>query len=203
MSPDRTGPVAAVLLAAGASARMGRNKLLLTLQGETVLRRAARAAIAAGLDPVLVVLGHEAERCRAELEGLACRAVLNPHHERGQNASLAAGIAAVPPGAPGALVALADMPFVTATMMAALVERFRADPARLVVSEYGGVLAPPMLYDRALFPELSEQEGDGCGKRVVKRHREEASIVSWPAAALEDLDLPDDYARAQAALRER
>jgi molybdenum cofactor cytidylyltransferase len=201
VGPDRGRPVAAVLLAAGASARMGTNKLLLDLEGETVLRRMARRAAEAGLAPVLVVLGHEAERCRAELAGLPVEPVVNPHHARGQNASLAAGIAAVPAAAPGALVALADMPFVTAAMMAALARRFREGEEPLVVSEYGGVLAPPMVYARALFPELALGEGEGLGRRVVRRHLAEAVVVPWPAAALDDLDLPGDYARAREALR--
>jgi molybdenum cofactor cytidylyltransferase len=142
-------------------------------------------------------------RARAELEGLPCRAVLNPDHERGQSTSVRAGIGAVPPEAVAAVVVLADMPFVTATMIAQLAERYRQGSAPLVASDYGGVLAPPMLYDRALFPELLAMEGDGCGKRVVKRHGSEAIAVPCPAAALGDLDVPADYQRVVAELAGR
>jgi molybdenum cofactor cytidylyltransferase len=203
MRPERTGPVAGVVLAAGPSTRMGENKLLLRLDGETVLRRAARRAIAAGLDPVIVVLGHEAERARGELDGLACLTVVNPDYARGLNASARAGIAAVPASARAAVVLLADMPFVTDRMVATLVERYRKSDAPLVISEYGGVQAPPTLYDRSLFAEIGAAEGEGCGKRVVRRHRGEAASIGWPAAALTDLDRPEDYARVKAEIETR
>jgi molybdenum cofactor cytidylyltransferase len=197
---ERSAPVAGVVLAAGSSSRMGVNKLLLPLGGESVLRRAVRRVVAAGVDPVLVVLGHEADRTRAELEGLPCRAVFNPHHARGMNASLRTGVSAVPPGAAAVLVALADMPHVTTEMIAVLVQRYRESRSPLVASDYGGVLAPPTLYDRSLFAELDEMDGDGCGRRVVKKHRAEASFVVWPAWALGDIDRVADYERIKAEL---
>jgi molybdenum cofactor cytidylyltransferase len=200
VTPDREGRVAGVVLAAGSSSRMGSNKLFLDLGGETVLLRCVRGALAAGLDPVLVVLGHDAGRARAELSGLSCRAVVNAEHARGMNTSLSAGIGAVPGEAVAAVVALTDMPLVTAEMLAELVRRYRASSAPLVVSDYGGTLAPPVLYDRALFGELQGAEGDGCGKRAIERHRGEALTVSWPAAALADLDQPADYERIRAEL---
>jgi molybdenum cofactor cytidylyltransferase len=203
MKGDRRGGVAGVVLAAGSSSRMGVNKLVLPLGRSTVLRRAVTAAVAAGLDPVLVVVGHESERARAELAGLPCFPVLNPDHARGINTSLRAGIRAVPDGCVGAVVLLADMPFVTAEMVRALVERFRGGDAPLVVSVYGEVLAPPTLYGRELFPELGALEGEGCGKRVTKLHRARAIEVAWPAAALGDLDVPADLERVRAELEGR
>jgi molybdenum cofactor cytidylyltransferase len=200
MKDDRSGRVAAVLLAAGTSSRMGRNKLLLPLNGSTVLRRAVGTALEAELDPVVVVVGHESERALAELHGLRCTPVVNPRYARGMNTSVGAGIAAVPGDAAGAVVMLADMPFVTAAMVRTLVGRFRAGDAPLVVSVYGDVLAPPILYGRDLFGELRALDGDGCGKRVVKAHRAEAVELQWPAAALSDLDVPEDVDRARARI---
>ena len=198
MLPERGGTVAGVLLAAGPSTRMGENKLFLRLDGESVLVRAARRALAAGLDPVIAVLGHDAGRTAAEIQGLPCRIVVNPDYSRGMNSSARAGIASVPPEAGAAVVLLADMPLVTTEMIAAAVELYRASNAPLVVSEYGGVQAPPTLYDRSLFPELGSPEGEGCGKRVVRRHRAEAEVLHLPAAALADLDRPEDYERIKA-----
>ena len=88
------------------------------------------------------------------------------------------------------------MPRVTAEMITALVERYRETAAPLVVSEYGGVHAPPTLYDRSLFAEIREMRGEGCGRQVVRRHREEASAVAWPADRLADVDVPADLAHA-------
>jgi len=197
---ERSGRVAGVVLAAGSSSRMGRNKLLFDLNGEPLVRRAVRTAVDAGLDPVIVVLGHEADAVRAALEGLPCRDVVNPVHTEGMNSSVCAGITAVPSEAAAAIVLLADMPFVSAAMIGTLLERFRAGDALLVVSAYGGVNAPPTLYDRALFAELAGVEGRGCGKRMLRRHPGEATIVHWPATAIADLDVPDDYARVKAQL---
>ncbi len=184
---------AGVVLAAGASTRMGENKLLLRLDGESLVARAVRRAAEAGLDPVIVVLGHEAPRVERALEGRPCRFVHNPDHASGQGSSFRAGIASVPPASPAAVVLLADMPHVTPAMIEALVERRRATGAALVVSEYGGVSAPPTLYGRTLFAEIVS--GNGCGRDVVKRHRAEAEVVAWPADRLADLDEPGDVER--------
>ena len=200
MPAERSGAVAGVVLAAGSSNRMGRNKLFFELDGESLLRRVVRRALDAGLDPVLVVVGHEAERARAELAGLACTPVDNPDHALGVNRSLRTGISHVPARAGAAVVMLADMPFVTSRMVSTLVARYRESTAPLVVSAYGDVNAPPMLYGRALFPELRQMSGSGCGRQVVRRHRDEAIAVSWPEAALQDVDVPEDYERIRAEL---
>jgi molybdenum cofactor cytidylyltransferase len=193
--PERSGPVAGILLAAGTSSRMGSNKLLFDLHGESVVRSAARRALAGGVSSLLVVLGHQADRVRQELDGLPCQTVVNPDYEQGINTSLKAGVAALPDDIQAAMVMLSDMPFVTAEMLASLIARYRSTAAPLVISDYEGVNAPPMLYDRSLFGELLAMTGEGCGRQVVKRHRHEAEVLAWPAAALADLDVPDDYAR--------
>jgi len=175
---------------------MGENKLLLRVAGETLLRRVVSRALAAGLDPVLVVVGFERERAEPELEGLPCQTVFNAAHAEGQHTSFRTGIAAVPDASPAAIVLLADMPRVTVEMIQALVTRWRETRSPLVVSEYGGVHAPPTLYTRALFPEIAAMRGDGCGRQVVRRHREEASAVFWPAEMMADVDVPADIAHA-------
>ena len=200
---ERSGAVAGVVLAAGSSTRMGRNKLFFDLDGETLLKRVVRRAIGAGLDPVIVVVGHEAERARAELAQLPCTPIDNPDHALGINRSLRTGISHVPDRARAAVVMLADMPFVTGPMVAELVTRYRESTAPLVISAYGDVNAPPMLYDRTLFQELRHMSGEGCGRQVVKRHRHEALAVSWPPAALQDIDVPEDYERIHAELGDR
>lgn len=197
---DGRDSVAGVVLAAGTSSRMGRNKLLLEVGGQSLLRRAVSTALDAGLDPVLVVLGHESERARPELSGLPCEVVLNAGFEEGIHSSVRTGIAAVPAGCAAAVVLLADMPLVEAEMIRTLIRRYREDRPLLVVSDYEGVDAPPILYDRGLFGELAVLKGEGCGKRVVKRHSGEAVRIRWPAAALTDLDRPEDIERVQGEL---
>ena len=188
--------VAGIVLAAGRSTRMGRNKLLLRFEGESLVRRAARTALQAGLDPVLVVVGHEAERVGAELAGLPCLAVPNGRHDLGMNTSIDAGVGAVPADADAAIVLLADMPLVTAEMLRTLVARHRATGAALVASRYGAAVAPPALYGRAVLHELEGGQGDGRGRELLRRRREEVAWVDWPAAALADVDEPGDLPRA-------
>lgn len=195
--------VAAVVLAAGSSARMGRNKLLLDLGGQALVRRAVRAGLDAGLDQVIVVLGHDEARVRSELDGLPCALVVNPDHAQGAGTSLRTGIRHAAAETDAVLIVLADMPFVTAEMIAALARRYRETGAPLVASHYGPVQAPPTLYDRSLFGELLTIPDESGGKDVVRRHRGEAQILAWPESALGDIDVPADYEAAQAGLRKR
>jgi molybdenum cofactor cytidylyltransferase len=197
MTADR---VAGVVLAAGLSTRMGTNKMLLEVGGRTLVRRAVSTALAAGLDPVLVVVGHESARVEKELSGLRCTPVLNPEYARGIHASLKAGIAALPEDAQAAAVLLGDMPLVSVRMVRALVDAFRRGSAPLAISVYGEVVAPPIVYARSLFPELRSIDGDGCGKRVVTQHRAEALELRWPEETLTDLDSPQDVERVRARL---
>ncbi len=197
MGPERAGPVAGVVLAAGGSTRMGSNKLLLELDGETVIRRAVGCAVAAGLDPVVVVLGSDRERLQQELSGVRYRAIFNSETERGINHSVRLGIEALPPTTCAAIVLLADMPFVTPQMLETLIQRYRGGTARLVTSRYGDVHAPPTLHDRSLFSEFLGPDGEGRGRDIVRRYRDEAAAVDWPVSVLCDIDVPDDYERAR------
>src|SRR5258706_2501071 len=124
MPSDRAGNVAGSRLAAGVSSRMGSNKLLFHLQGETVLRQAAKRALAGGLSPLVVVLGHESDKAARELEGLPCEWALNPLYEQGINTSLKNGVIAVQGfKAQTAMVLLADMPFVPSQMIPEMIAR--------------------------------------------------------------------------------
>lgn len=193
--------VGGVILAAGASRRMGRNKMLLALEGETLVRRAARRALAAGLSPVVVVVGHEQEQVRAELAGLACEAVVNPDFTGPTSGSLHKGLERLSADVDAAVVMLADMVLVTEQMLGALVAAGRGSAAPLVVSRYGDITAPPLLFRRALFPELLAWTGEGCGKTVVRAHLAEAVLLDWSPALLADVDTPEDFAAAEAQTR--
>jgi molybdenum cofactor cytidylyltransferase len=189
--------VAGVVLAAGASSRMGRNKMLLELEGEPLVRRAARRALAAGLTPVVVVLGHEAEQARAALAGLPLEIATNPDFRGPTSGSLHAGLERLGPDRDAVVVMLGDMVLVTAPMLADLARVAAGDDAPLVVSRYGDVTAPPLLFRRALFAELMAWTGEGCGKAVVQAHRHEARYVDRPADVLADVDTPEDFAAVQ------
>jgi molybdenum cofactor cytidylyltransferase len=201
-TPERRA-AAGVILAAGASRRMGRNKMLIQLEGESLLRRAARRALAAGLAPVVVVLGYEGEQARAELAGLSCEVAINPDFTGPTSSSLHKGLERLGPEVEAAVVMLADMVLVTEQMLAALVARAGQSAAPLVVSRYGDVTAPPLLFRRALFGELMDWTGEGCGKAVVQRHRDQALFADWPAVVLTDVDTPEDLQVAETLLGHR
>lgn len=184
---------AGVVLAAGASRRMGRNKMLLPLDDEPMVHRAVRRALDAGLAPVVVVLGHEPERIREALADLDCFFVTSDDANGPTSASLHAGLRALGPTVSAAVVMLADMVHVSEAMIRALMDASAQGDAPLEVSRYGEVFAPPLLFRRALWPELFAWTGEGCGKAVVIAHGAEAGIHDWPADALKDIDTPSDY----------
>lgn len=196
--------VAGVVLAAGLSSRMGRNKLLLPIDGESLVRRAARTALDAGLSPVVVVLGHEADRVGGELDGLEVVRVVNGDHEDGPGTSVAAGAARASHAPVEALVLLlADMPLVTTAMVEGLVARWRETRAPLVISRYGDAQAPPSLFARELFPVLTDVDEAAGAKPVIAEHASEAAVVDWPAEALRDLDVAADYDAVKERLSRR
>ena len=194
MTVERAGRIAGIVLAAGTSSRHGENKLLLRIDSEPLVRRVARQAVEAGLSPVIVVLGHEAERVAAALGGMPVEPVVNPAYRAGMHGSIQAGIAHVPGDCTAAVVLLGDMPLVTAAMVVVLAERFRGGEEPLVLSLYGEVQAPPTLYARTLFPALAGA-GAGGGREVVLAHRGEAAEICWPEALRADVDRPEDAAR--------
>jgi molybdenum cofactor cytidylyltransferase len=194
VTAERDGRIAGVVLAAGSSSRLGANKLLWRLDSEPLVRRAARQAVEAGLSPVIIVLGHEAERVTAALAGLAVETVVNSGYRAGMHGSMQSGIEHIPGDCTAAVVLLGDMPLVTAGMIQMLAERFRRGTEPLVLSLYGEVQAPPTLYARALFPALGGA-GVGGGREVVLAYRSEAAEIRWHEALLADVERPEDAVR--------
>lgn len=179
--------VAAVLLAAGASRRLGRPKQLVDLAGEAMVRRAARLCLQAGLAPVLVVVGCAADEVAAALEGLGVSVVPNPDWPEGMAASLRAGVAALPPDCPAVLLLPCDQPALSADLLAALAAAHEADRSATVASAYGGGLGVPALFPRARFPEFTALRGDRGAKALLAG----AVAVPFPGGEV-DLDTPED-----------
>lgn len=194
-------PVAAVVLAAGASTRLGRPKQLVRIGGQPLVRRAARAALAAGCRPVVVVLG-AAVRADGALTDLPVRRVRNPRWMDGMGASIACGVRAAATGGPagrpaGCIVLPCDQPRLTAGVLTALMKRFAAGNAAAVVCRYGGTTGPPALFGAALFDRLSALTGDRGAKRVL-RGCAAVAVVDFPGGGL-DVDTDADLQRAAAA----
>jgi molybdenum cofactor cytidylyltransferase len=156
--------LAAIVLAAGASRRFGSSKQLHIFEGKPLVRRAAETALAVA--ETTVVLGANAERIVPVLEGLPINIVIAGDWEEGMAASLRAGIHAVA-SAEAALILLCDQPRVTAEHLQALIEAF--EPGDIMASDYGDVLGPPCLFDRAYFPQLLALSGDSGARKLLRR----------------------------------
>ena len=172
---------------------MGRNKMLLDVDGMPMVRRAALVAIEAGASPVVVVVGNDEQQVRDALSGLDCTFAVNPEFTGPTSTSLHAGLRALDERVDATIVMLADMVSISCEMLRALITSIETSDAPLAVSRYGDVLAPPLLFRRSLWPELLAWHGEGCGKAVVKVHQHEALMLDWPTESLRDIDTPDDY----------
>ena len=183
--------IAALVLAAGGSSRMGGPKQLMELDGKTLLRRAVETAIASQAGGVVVVLGKEWERMAGETKGLAGTVVVNPEWQVGMSSSLQAGLAALPDDAEAVLITLCDQPLVTAEHLRQLLTLFLESGKPVAASRYAGALGVPAVVARSLFPELMQLTGDVGARRVIQAHADEAAVMDLPEAAI-DLDTPID-----------
>ncbi|HSG95578.1 MAG TPA: molybdopterin-binding/glycosyltransferase family 2 protein [Afifellaceae bacterium] len=190
---DKEGPVAAIILAAGQSRRMGAaNKLLATFDGEPLVRRTVMAATASKADPVIVVTGHMADRVAAALTGLNIEIAHNPDFAEGLATSLRAGLAAVPADAAGALVMLADMPGVFGGVIDKLIAAFSPGQGRsIVLPTAAGKRGNPVLWSRAYFPELMALTGDTGARHLLAEHDDAVTSVEIGAAVAVDVDTPE------------
>ncbi|HKS28131.1 MAG TPA: nucleotidyltransferase family protein [Pyrinomonadaceae bacterium] len=189
--------VGAVILAAGSSSRMGSPKQTLQFRGESLLRRAALAALDAGCRPVVVVTGAHAEMCRREFEGLDVREVFNAEWETGMGSSVRAGIEGLisaDADASAAVLLLCDQPHVTSDVISNLLAAHRATGRAIVASTYGGSFGVPALFSRTLFTELTQLEGVSGAKVIIKRHCDESHFLPFSNGEV-DVDTPDDFSR--------
>jgi molybdenum cofactor cytidylyltransferase len=199
--PARERRVAAAVLAAGRSTRMGgSNKLLAEIGGKPLVRIAAEQALASRASPVIVVTGHQRERVEAALAGLSVRLVHNPDYAQGLGTSLRAAVAAAPADVDGIVICLGDMPQVDAALIDRLIAAF--DPERgalAVVPTIAGQRGNPVLWSRRFFPDLMAIEGDIGARYLIGRYSEAvAEVPVTGKAALIDIDTPEALAGLKA-----
>jgi CTP:molybdopterin cytidylyltransferase MocA len=176
---------------------MGTPKQLLAVRGRPLLEQVVAQAGASRLDEVVVVLGGSAERISAEVEMGRARVVVNPDYASGMASSLRVGLAALGPEIERAVVILGDQPDVSAALLDELLDLQTAERLPAAALSFGGLLHPPVVLDRRLWPELSSLEGD-AGCRALIRSRPElvaALPVSEDSRHPVDIDTPEDYHR--------
>ena len=197
--------VPALILSAGKSTRMGRPKAILPLgPKDTFLTRVIRAFQDAGVDDVVVVVGHEADAVQASVvaRGLTCRFVRNPHYESGQLSSLLAGLRAVDrPGVSAMLMTLVDVPLVSPATVRAVLDRYRSTHAPIVRAVRGSDHGHPVLVDRRLFDALRGADPATGAKPIIRANVSAAGDVEVADdGAFLDVDTPEEYARVLARL---
>jgi molybdenum cofactor cytidylyltransferase len=201
--PDPVGPVrapriAAVVLAAGQSRRMGRtNKLLAEIDGQAMVNRVVAAARASSADPLLVVVGHEADKLRATIGDSGVRFVDNPAYAEGLSTSLARAIAALDDSVDGVVVCLGDMPRVSAATIDRLIAAFDPLEGRAIcVATHNGKRGNPMIFARRFFDEVREISGDLGAKHLTGAYPELTCDVEMTEdGVLLDIDTPSALAR--------
>jgi molybdenum cofactor cytidylyltransferase len=197
--------VAAVILAAGRSTRMGGpNKLLAELAGKPLVRTVTEQALASGASGVIVVTGHQAAEVEKALAGLKVKFVRNPDFAAGLASSVKTGIAAVPANADGAVVCLGDMPLIDSRLIDRLIEAFAPDRGDLIaVPVSDGRRGNPVLWSRRFFTELMTLDGDIGARHLIARHAEAVAEVPVEGhGAFLDIDTPEALTAARQAKRQ-
>ena len=189
--------IAGVLLAAGMSSRMGdSNKLLVEINGMPMVRHAAQVMLAGGIEDLVVVTGHQARAIEAALSGLNLRFAHNPDFADGQSCSIAAGIAAMPASASGALIALGDMPYLSADLVAEMVQdhaRLGDHNTRISFPVYDGRRGNPVLWGSGFFKALQDLTGDIGGREILTAQPAAVNSITWRDDSIHrDIDKPDD-----------
>jgi molybdenum cofactor cytidylyltransferase len=187
---------AAILLAAGASTRLGRPKQLVQIHGETLLHRTGRLALEAGCSPVIAVLGFAAEQMQAALGGLSVKTIIHPDWQAGMGSSLRCGVEAlsrenVPERV---LVLVSDQPRLSLEILKSLLSLSETSTALIAASHYAGRAGVPAVFRSPLFPALKSIEGDKGARHVIEQHRHQTVLVDFPEGAM-DLDTIGDLAQ--------
>jgi molybdenum cofactor cytidylyltransferase len=184
-----------IILAAGASTRMGHPKQLLPYQEENLLQHAIDTALGTGCYPVIVVLGATANEIEPAIKNNNITIAENKQWQEGLGSSVRAGISALiqhTPRADSAILMLCDQPFVTAALLKHLVETKAATNKNIVASIYGDTVGVPVLFDQSFFPELLQLQGQDGAKKLLSIYAQDVATVSFPEAAV-DIDTPEDY----------
>lgn len=186
--------IAAVVLAAGFARRMGRQKLLLELEGKPVVRWTVENVLP-HVDDCVVVTGQDDAAVRAALGGLAVRFAVNPRPQDGQASSIAVGVAALGPRTAAALIVLGDQPRTPGNVVPALLSANSRSQRSIVTPSYRGVLGTPVLFRADVFPELRALRGDVGARAVVAARPERVETVALDILMPTDVDTPEDFTR--------
>lgn len=203
-APEQEAPAyACILLAAGASVRMGQPKQLMLLQGEPLLHRTIRLLSAQDLAPIIVVLGAYASAIAPVVQPLAVPIIINTHWQSGMGRSIAVGLAAALerwPQLSGVIIAVADQPFLSATIITQLIHLYEQSQAEVVASRYSEeAWGTPALFSSKIFDALARLEGSEGGRKLILKFVAHPPLINFPLGSL-DLDTPEDWEKGSSLL---
>ena len=184
-----------ILLAAGASSRLGSPKQLLEYHGKTLLQHSLDVAIDSGNQPVVVVLGSGAADIKKKLDARTANIVVNMKWQEGMASSLRFGVQSlltIDPSMEALILMVCDQPFVSTSLLENLVRAHTETGKPIVSCSYGNTFGPPALFNNSLFDELLQLKGDTGARSVIKKHVAEVEVVSFPEGNL-DIDTDNDY----------
>jgi molybdenum cofactor cytidylyltransferase len=195
-NPLKAPRIAAIVLAAGKSLRMGTNKMLANFRGEPMLRVTVASIANSSVDQIIVVTGHERLKAEAILNGIKLRTVHNPHFADGLSTSLRCGLEAISETADAAIICLGDMPLIEPHLIDRLIAAYNPVEQRtIVVPTYRGQLGNPVLWGANHFIKLMSLEGDRGARSLIDQLRAEVvEIESTTNAVLRDADTPEALA---------
>jgi molybdenum cofactor cytidylyltransferase len=197
---DNKSGVAAVVLAAGMSRRMGTPKQLLRIGGKTILERTLKNVRASNVDELILVLGHAADEVQKTIATPGLKIVINPDYQEGMGTSLRSGLAEVSADAKAAIIVLADQPWISSETLNRLIECHQERKPQIIIPTYKGFRGNPVLLDRSVFTEVQALNGDvGC-RAIFGDHTE--GILKFPVddpGILKDIDSRDDFQNLSAA----
>jgi molybdenum cofactor cytidylyltransferase len=189
--------IVAVVLSAGESSRMGRPKALLPIEDETFLERIVKALKRAGVGKIVVVIGHNAEEMRSQVDHLPVKILVNHQYKLGQLSSLHVAIRHIlsDPDCDGILVHLVDHPYINATLVSQMIEAFYASGKLIVRPRYQGKRGHPVILSRKLFTELLNAPIEQGAKAVVNAHAADTLEIDSDEGVTIDIDTPDEYSQ--------
>jgi molybdenum cofactor cytidylyltransferase len=184
-----------IILAAGASKRLGTPKQQLPFQNKSLLQNVVHAARQAGTMPIVVVLGAFATQIKQQLVTEKVNTVINPHWPTGMGGSIKTGLQhllQLSPQVNSALLLLCDQPFITTALLEEMYALKKTSGKAIVACSYGNTIGTPALFDKSIFPQLLSLNGQEGAKKILLQHREQVGTIDFPQGAV-DIDTNSDY----------
>jgi molybdenum cofactor cytidylyltransferase len=195
--------IAAIVLAAGESRRMGTQKLLLPFGSVTVVETIVDELSASAVDEIVVVVGHEGERVARVLADRPVKVVANADYADGMLSSVRCGLASLPPDCDAVLIALGDQPEISRRLVDKMIDTFAGSEKGILVPVHEGRRGHPLLFSAGYIDEIMSQYDDEGLRGLLHAHPDEVNELDVPTdAVLADMDYPEDYAKTLARRNE-